>query len=126
MSDYTALRAALAAGPTEGRWMHLPGDRFVYDRMEDGCRGNPVVGVDYTPPFFSQKSKNLDYIAAADPQTIAALLAELDDARRDAERLRKAAEPALRELKFYAGCYGKSKSSFAAVDDFDAAMKGKP
>lgn len=64
--------------------MHLPGDRFVYDRMEDGCRGKPVVGVDYTPPFFSQEAKNLDFIAAADPQTIAALLAELDDARRDA------------------------------------------
>lgn len=77
----TAIREALAAGPTPGRWVHLPGDRFVYDCMEDGCRGLPVVGVDYSPAFFDQPAKNLDYVAACNPANVAELLAELDGER---------------------------------------------
>lgn len=36
-----AIKEALKAGPTEGRWIHLPGERTVYTRLEDGCRGVP-------------------------------------------------------------------------------------
>ena len=75
------IRQSLAAGPTPGRWMHLPGDRFVYDRMEDGCRGVPVVGVEYPPAFFDQQAKNLDYVAACNPANVSELLAELDGER---------------------------------------------
>ena len=36
--------------------------------------------------------------------------------------LRDAAQQALRELKFYIGCYGTSKSASEAVDNLDAAL----
>ena len=68
---------ALAATP--GPWMHLFGDRFVYDRLEDGCRGNPIVGVDYA---VADVRGNLDYVAAANPSAILALIAERDEAVR--------------------------------------------
>lgn len=36
--------------------------------------------------------------------------------------LRQAAQQALKELRFYIGCYGKSKSASEAVDDLEAAL----
>jgi hypothetical protein len=33
----------LAQAATRGPWMRLFGDRTVYDRMKDGCRGIPIV-----------------------------------------------------------------------------------
>lgn len=98
----TAIREALAAGPTPGRWMHLPGDRFVYDRMEDGCRGVPVVGVDHSPAFFDQPAKNLDYVAACNPAALAELLAELDKLRTENEALREQSASFSAALEWYA------------------------
>lgn len=72
---YQRLRDAIAAGPTPGPWIHLFGDRFIYTRLEDGCRGTPVVGVDYAS---AGTFPTLKYIATADPDTIAELLAERD------------------------------------------------
>lgn len=85
MTDkYQRLRDALAAGPTLGPWIHLFGDRFIYTRLEDGCRGTPVVGVDYAG---AGNFPTLKYIAEANPDTIAALLAERDRLRDALEKL---------------------------------------
>ena len=85
MSDYTALRAAIAAGNA---------------LTEDAILAAAA------------------FVSAADPATIAALLAELDEARRDAERYR-----------FLRAVYNIPISTQAARDPvvydaaIDAAMK---
>jgi len=63
---------ALARAATPGRWMRLFGERTVYDRMEDGCRGNAIVRADlgYGP----QDISNLDFIAAANPAAVLELI----------------------------------------------------
>ena len=132
MSDYTALRAALAAGPTAGEreidrknWpMELTG-RYHRVITSDGfpvsfvpAWSEPGPGeVDGT----SEALANAALVSAADPATIAALLAALDEARRDAERYR-----------FLRAVYNIPISTQAARDPvvydaaIDAAMKGAP
>ena len=61
---------------TKGRWIRLFGERTVYDRLEDGCRGNAIVRTDYPNPG-PEESAYLDYIAAADPETVTSLLDRL-------------------------------------------------
>jgi hypothetical protein len=84
--DKANLRA-LAEVATPGPWMHLFGDRLVYDRMEDGCRGLPIVGVDLGYPGKNDRA-NLDYVSAANPATVLALLDEIDRLRAEVEALR--------------------------------------
>jgi hypothetical protein len=100
-TDLAAIGAALDAGPTPGEWMHLPGDRFVYDRMEDGCRGIPVVGVDYQPSFFDRNGRTLDYVAACHPARMARILA-------DHARLTAGLNTASRQLGEWAEAMGKT------------------
>ena len=144
MSDYTALRAALAAGPTSGPWVAcgpsfgdpLPRwlDCVVQPDDEDG--GITIARAD--DGFAGCGSADMAYIAAADPATIAALLAELDDARRDAERYRwlRAQCNSVTNLVQYRhrGCHytiacNSSIDMDAAIDTGiaeRATMKGKP
>lgn len=68
MSKFDELKK-LAEAATPGPWMRLFGERTVYDRMEDGCRGNAIVRAD------GAESKNVDFIAAANPAAILELLA---------------------------------------------------
>lgn len=63
---------ALARAATPGPWMRLFGERTVYDRMEDGCRGNTIVRADTS--YSSQDAANLDFIAAANPATVLQLI----------------------------------------------------
>ena len=67
---------ALALAATPGEWMRLFGERTVYDRMSDGCRGNVIVRADY--PFNQQDAANLDYIAAANPAVVLGLIARIE------------------------------------------------
>ena len=67
---------ALAKAATPGPWMRLFGERTVYDRLNDGCRGNAIVRTDIHPPL-GKDIDNLDFIAAANPETILALIALL-------------------------------------------------
>ena len=86
MIDTKELRklAQAASHPTtKGRWMRLFGERTVYDRMEDGCRGIPVVSTDKHPPSPSEAAC-LDFIAAANPAVINSLLDRLEAAESDA------------------------------------------
>ena len=86
MIDINELRrlAFAAANPTtKGRWIRLFGERTVYDRMEDGCRGIPIVATDYSPPA-PREAAYLDFIAAADPATITEILDRLEAAESDA------------------------------------------
>lgn len=88
MNKLTALIEAAKAAThpvTKGRWMYLLGDRFVYDRLEDGCRGVPQVGVDHAPPFVSDEAKRLQFIALANPVTILELCALLEKAEESLE-----------------------------------------
>ena len=64
----------LANAATPGPWMRLFGERTVYDRMNDGCRGNAIVRTDFHPPT-GRDVDNLDFIAAANPATIKRLIA---------------------------------------------------
>lgn len=68
---------------TKGRWMRLFGERTVYDRMEDGCRGIPVVSTPVSPPR-PFEAACLDFIAAANPATIEEILDRLEAAEADA------------------------------------------
>lgn len=86
MIDINELRrlAQAASHPTtKGRWIRLFGERTVYDRMEDGCRGIPVVSTDKHPPS-SFEAACLDFIAAANPAVINSLLERLEAAESDA------------------------------------------
>jgi hypothetical protein len=86
MIDIEELRrlAQEATHPlTKGRWMRLFGERTVYDRMEDGCRGIPVVSTLFSPPH-PFEAACLDFIAAANPATLIELLDRLEDAKSDA------------------------------------------
>ena len=85
MIDTNKLRrlAQAAMHPvTKGRWMRLFGERTVYDRMEDGCRGIPVVSTDKHPPS-SFEAACLDFIAAANPAAVSEILDRLEAAESD-------------------------------------------
>lgn len=89
MSDYTALRAALAAGPTAGPWVACgpsfgaPLPKFLDTVIQPDDADGGIVICQSEPLTCAHGTADMAYIAAADPQTIAALLAELDDARAD-------------------------------------------
>lgn len=68
---------------TKGRWMRLFGERTVYDRMEDGCRGIPVVSTPVSPPH-PFEAACLDFIAAANPAAVIELLDRLEAAESEA------------------------------------------
>ena len=76
MIDTKNLRT-LAEAATPGPWMRLFGERTVYDRMEDGCRGIAIVRSDYSPPT-QKEAANIDYIAACSPDVVLALLDALE------------------------------------------------
>ena len=76
MIDTKHLRV-LAEAATPGPWMRLFGERTVYDRMEDGCRGIPIVRSDCSPPT-QKEAANIDYIAACSPDVVLALLDALE------------------------------------------------
>ena len=85
MIDINELRrlAQAASHPTtKGRWIRLFGERTVYDRMEDGCRGIPVVSTDTHPPS-PFEAACLDFIAAANPAAISELLDRLEEAEKE-------------------------------------------
>lgn len=78
MSNNLEELKRLAEAATPGPWMHLFGDRLVYDRLNDGCRGNSIVGVDYR--YYSAKeAANLDYVAAANPAAVLELIRQRDE-----------------------------------------------
>ena len=81
----------LAEAATPGPWMRLFGERTVYDRMEDGCRGIPIVRSDCSPPT-QKEAANIDYIAACSPDVLLALLDALERKDRLLDSLRKAFE----------------------------------
>ena len=95
MSDYTALRAALAAGPTGGPWSFTNTHRNGIATVT--CCEDITIGPDHGEPgmacYDNHAPAQIDaaYIAAADPVTIAALLAELDEARREVAAWRERA-----------------------------------
>lgn len=62
----------LVKAATPGEWIRLFGERTVYDRLEDGCRGNAIVRAD--SPYPPRDAANLDFIAAFNPATASALL----------------------------------------------------
>ena len=80
MIDINELRrlAQAASHPTtKGRWIRLFGERTVYDRMEDGCRGIPVVSTDKHPPS-PFEAACLDFIAAANPAAVSEIIDRLE------------------------------------------------
>jgi len=87
MSDYRELRDALAAA-TPGPW-HTGGTLY----WGSDVRGPTNQSVACCMGIAEQAQRNTAYIAAANPQTIAALLADLDAARVDAARYQLLSDP---------------------------------
>jgi len=73
--DLARLKA-LALAATPGPWMRLFGERTVYDRMEDGCRGKAIVRADVA--FNHTDAQNLDFIVAANPAAVLALITAVE------------------------------------------------
>ena len=82
INELRRLAQAASHPTTKGRWIRLFGERTVYDRLEDGCRGIPVVSTDKHPPS-SFEAACLDFIAAANPAAITKLLDHLEAAEKD-------------------------------------------
>lgn len=100
MSDkYQALREALAAGPQDGPWMEHGPAKPTLDAPEGGDYCIQDGGTNVIAEVFYRVSEGVGgtrparataaYIAAASPDTIAALLAERDAAAADARHLRR-------------------------------------
>ena len=124
MIDTKELRrlAQAATHPTtKGRWIRLFGERTVYDRLEDGCRGIPVVSTPAHPPH-PFEAACLDFIAAANPAAVTELLDRLEAAESDAAHQKALADSALRVAE---GWEEKRNALHAAVrheaDCVDAA-----
>ena len=87
MSDpYKRLRAALAAGPTPGRWKMYkdalrPGMRLTCRELQD-AHGEAIIhwaGFDNCNKPKKEQDANLRYFSAAQPEVIHDLLRERDD-----------------------------------------------
>jgi hypothetical protein len=94
---------------TKGRWMRLFGDRTVYDRTEDGCRGQAIVRADVA--YSAQDAKHLDFIAAANPAKVIELLDALEAQAAEIEALKQE-------------CFDLTRLAKAKTID-KAAMKGE-
>jgi hypothetical protein len=81
---------SVAEAATPGPWVRLFGERTVYDRMEDGCRGNSIVRADCA--YSGTDGANLDFIAAANPKQFLALLALIDAQQKRIDELKVANE----------------------------------
>ena len=127
MIDTKELRrlAQAASHPTtKGRWIRLFGERTVYDRMEDGCRGIPVVSTDKHPP--SQfEAACLDFIAAANPAAITELLDRLEAAESDAAHQKALAASALRVAEGWERKCGELRAALRHEADCVDAAKAK-
>ena len=87
MSDYQELRDAIAAA-TPGPW-HTGGENSHWSRQICRPDHQSVAWCGHIAPQGLRDA----YIAAANPQTIAALLADLDAARVDAARYQLLSDP---------------------------------
>jgi hypothetical protein len=129
MIDIEELRrlAQEATHPlTKGRWMRLFGERTVYDRMEDGCRGIPVVSTLFSPPH-PFEAACLDFIAAANPATLIELLDRLEDAKSDAlEQARLNGVGASREAALLAKLEAAEKERDALRAKIEAMERQEP
>lgn len=90
----------LAEAATPGPWMYLLGDRFVYDRMNDGCRGNSIVGVDHA---WAGNRNDLNYVAAANPAAVLELIAEIERVSKQRDELLEALKDAREMVSDWAG-----------------------
>lgn len=125
--DYAQLRAALANGPTPGpRSINEVGDshRIV-------VRGGSVSGVMAFvetgwphPEQQSEQRANALLIAAANPETICALLVERDAQAAEIERLKKALRVAVLALAHATEEHGKAYEP--AYDAVQIALYGDP
>lgn len=92
---------------TKGRWMRLFGERTVYDRMEDGCRGIPVVSTPVSPPR-PFEAACLDFIAAANPAAVIEILDRLEAAEKELAELRSS-------MKFRTSLIGRTEAERDAL-----------
>lgn len=109
MSAIKRIREALAAGPTPGPW-YLRTNRHptTNGRAWGWLDTQPPGGSQYGPPGLqitwergSKSEANADYIAACNPENVAALLAELDRLTRERDEARAELE---RERMRLAAC----------------------
>lgn len=91
---------------TPGPMIYLTGDRYIYSRLEDGCRGLPVVKILGESSPESQAIGNLfaaapDLLAALEKLELAASMAELfnnSDSNPQAVRLRSSLDEARKAI----------------------------
>lgn len=75
MTNHKPIRDALALGPTPGPWTSESGLRIV------DAHGNVVARLSATLGKYEYEAINVAYIIACNPDAIAALLRDLDEAR---------------------------------------------
>ncbi|MBC2768593.1 hypothetical protein [Pusillimonas minor] len=79
MTDqYKALRDALAAGPLEGPWAFAPYTKSSFGLGTRGDCATYLVKCQYGDTRDEKCIADVRYIAAANPETVAKLLAERD------------------------------------------------
>lgn len=88
---YKDLRDALASGPTPGPWTSY-GRIKTNGLPHSGVVAKTLIARVYSEAFGdeSQEAANSRHIAAANPETISALLADHDDLRNERDALREA------------------------------------
>lgn len=117
MSDrYAALRAALDAGPTPGPWKANTSNEIGPISKEDDQSFGMVLPVCFAE--FENSEANRRYIAAANPDTIRALLADYDRMRDAAHQMHA----------LYPNVWDRADGCLVVfpenVERFDAAFEG--
>jgi hypothetical protein len=74
---------------TPGPWLFVYGDEIIYTKLDDGCRGLPIVRGEYGYSSISMSDwyRNADFISHSRTD-ISALLDALDEAEAQIEKLK--------------------------------------
>jgi len=116
MTDrYERIRAALEMGPTQGPWQDI-GPIGAGKLIKAPER---LIAVVYGPNINPASEANARLIAACDPDTIRALLAERDELAKDAARYRWLRDANINTLPYDDHGIGPE---FPCGDDLDAAI----
>lgn len=100
---------------TPGNWIHLLGERIVFTRLNDGCRGVPVVAAEYE--YLPHAQGNLALIARCSPANMALVLSALEDSQN-------ALKDYITDAEARGGSMNYGKSVMARNADALAALNG--
>ena len=117
----------LARAATPGPWTY---DGDTWELSAPSRKGKveiATIETGWTEPMESEQQANIAYILAANPAAILSLIAELEQAKKDAERYRWLAGHCRSTSEHWGGRWsivvdGPAPKSHDSEDDFDAAI----